>query len=330
MRNYACGRQTIGVSTVDNRSSYTGGKSDRPTSLTSKNLVVAVAMVRLPNHVLGKRQIFEWAQRQGWQPQMEVYLKDIAQRPDVLANINGQRMALEFQCSPLAASRLQERNDGYHKLGIAVYWLLGPTYQRWLRPGMVSQFTQLCHGQPCLAFWRLDSRQITFQSNYYQPRSRSMNQRRLLEKQVRALRYRMKRVDKHWQPLVNRAYLAGHQLSACPLVAHPTRPQWPLLQFGELHWRLRMLLQMSICQTGMSWKVGEWQQWLISQGNWLPTPCLSALSRRQLMLRFVDVFTADLKHAGVVATDKTTVQLLKQPQWFRNDAVKEAFIARNY
>ncbi len=80
---------------------------------------------RLPKHLLGKQQIYEWAAQRGWQSQLEPYLKKIAQRPDILVQIHGQPLALEFQCSPLSVQRLQERNDGYHSQVIGVYWLLG-------------------------------------------------------------------------------------------------------------------------------------------------------------------------------------------------------------
>lgn len=130
---------------------------------------MVAAKEKHPKHLLGKEQIYKWAQQCGWQPQLEPYLKEIAQRPDILVRIHGQPMALEFQCSPLSVQRLQERNDGYHSLGIGGYWLLGPTYCRHLRQGVISQFTQMNDGQSHLAFWRLDSQQIEIRRDYCLP-----------------------------------------------------------------------------------------------------------------------------------------------------------------
>lgn len=284
----------------------------------------AAATERHPNHLLGKEQIFRWAAAQGWQPQLEPYLKEIAQRPDVLVKIGGRAVALEFQCSPLSAQRLKERNAGYHKLGIAVFWLLGPTYRRRLRSGMISQFTQLRDGHPQLAFWNLKQQRVDFCAAYYQPvlgrRMRSTND--LLLKQTYQLQRHMRYRERHWRTLINRAYLAGHQLSACPLVAHPTFPEWPLLEEGELRWRLQILLKLTICPLGMSWSTQEWQRWLIRQGQWLPTPCLSAASRQRLISETVSQFTTELVKGGILQVNGSLVRFCQQPRWFDNDAVK--------
>lgn len=297
--------------------------------MPTKSVTIAVVvMERRPNHARGKQQIFKWAQAQGWQPQMEVYLSEIAQRPDVLVQINGQPVALEFQCSPLSVQRLRERNDGYHRLGIAVYWLLGPTYYRHLRGGMVSQFTQLCASHPQLAFWRLDFQQIEFRQNYYQPvlRRHMANTADLLLHQTQMLQRHMRYRDRRWRSLVNQVYLSGHQLSACPLVAHPLVPQWPLLDQGELYWRLRIILKMTICQTGMTWQRREWDHWLIQQGRWWPTPCLTEESRQRMIQKIVDQFTSDLLAAGVVWQENDHLCLRRQPRWFADDTVKVKYL----
>ena len=287
-------------------------------------MIVVAVMEKHPNHARGKQQIFNWAQAQGWQPQMEVYLSDIAQRPDVLVHINGRPMALEFQCSSLSAQRLQERNDGYHRLGIAVYWLLGPTYLRHLRAGMISQFTQLHAGSPHLAFWRLDRQEIEFRQNYYRPfLSRKMvSTRDLILRQTQSLKRYMHYRDRRWRSLINQAYVNGHQLSACPLVVHPLVPQWPLLDQGELYWRLRIILKLTICQVGMIWRRSEWNHWLIQQGRWWPTPCLTRKSRQWLIHKIVDQFTSELLDAGVVRQENANICLMRQPQWFDDDTVK--------
>lgn len=291
---------------------------------TGKVKIAAAAKEKHPRHLLGKEQIYEWAQQCGWEPQLEPYLKPIAQRPDVLVHIHGQPMALEFQCSPLSAQRLQERNDGYHSMGIGVYWLLGPTYRRHLREGIISQFTQMSEGQPHLAFWRLDFKQIEICRDYSLPAytNRVLTPNDLRLSQTQKLQRHMHYLDKLWRPLVQRAYIAGHQLSACPLVAHPTVPHWPLLEHGELYWRLSIILRLAICQPGIFWNKEEWFRWLIQQGHWLPTPCLSANSRQQLINQFVDQFTAELAKTGIIKCEKDKIQLSHLPQWFNNDVEK--------
>lgn len=281
-------------------------------------------MVKHPNHVLGKEQIYRWAKKQGWQPQMEVYLKSIAQRPDILIERDGQPMALEFQCSPLSVQRLRERNAGYHRLGIGVFWLLGPPYRRHLQAGMICQFTQLLHGSPQLAFWNINRQTIEFNRNYYRPTltGKVSGKSDLIMKQVRNLQRHMRYRDLWWRELVNQAYMTGHQLSACPLVTHPTTPHWPLLKYGELYWRLRVILKLTKLQGQLFWNDCQWYQWLIQQGEWLPTPCLSIQSRERLIQQIIDHFTSELVLAGIMVRDGHHLIFGRQPDWFKDDTSK--------
>lgn len=76
-------------------------------------------------HLQGKLILRDLVQAAGWQATLEVPVADGAQRVDVMAQRGATQLALEYQCSPLAADRLRERVAGYAALGLADRWYLG-------------------------------------------------------------------------------------------------------------------------------------------------------------------------------------------------------------
>lgn len=76
-------------------------------------------------HLLGKTQLQAWFTQQGGTAVLESPLRELGQRPDVLVN---QKLAVEFQCSPLTEARFNERVHGYHQGGYQQIWLLGQPY----------------------------------------------------------------------------------------------------------------------------------------------------------------------------------------------------------
>ncbi|WP_332689174.1 competence protein CoiA [Halalkalibacter lacteus] len=76
-------------------------------------------------HLLGKKQLFEWLTAKKIEVAMEMYLPLIRQRPDILFRYNHTIYALEFQCSPIPSSVIEERSKGYLQLGMIPLWILG-------------------------------------------------------------------------------------------------------------------------------------------------------------------------------------------------------------
>lgn len=72
-------------------------------------------------HLAGKRLLQQFVPT----AQLEVYLPELEQRPDLLAN----QLALEFQCSPLSFSRFFDRTTGYLNNGYQPVWLFGKNLQ---------------------------------------------------------------------------------------------------------------------------------------------------------------------------------------------------------
>ena len=89
----------------------------------SKDACQAFSDNESQNHLLGKTSIMSNALRFGYEAQLEAYLPDLNQRPDVLIPPN---LAIEVQCSSLNEARLKERTSQYKAYGFQDIWLLGP------------------------------------------------------------------------------------------------------------------------------------------------------------------------------------------------------------
>ncbi|MEK5230855.1 competence protein CoiA family protein [Lysinibacillus sp. FSL K6-0232] len=74
-------------------------------------------------HLQGKIQLFEWLQQLGHTVELEPFLKKLSQRPDLLITVEGNRFAVEFQCSAISHEKWQQRTTGYNKHHIKAIWL---------------------------------------------------------------------------------------------------------------------------------------------------------------------------------------------------------------
>ncbi|MDD9147273.1 MULTISPECIES: competence protein CoiA [unclassified Sporolactobacillus] len=105
-----------------------------------------------PIHLSGKEDLFQWTKVNGRMPELERYLPEIRQRPDIY--LPGIRpIALEYQCSTLSEEKFRERTDGYTSLGIRPIWILGGARQKKSRflarlSGFESQTIQFSKRSP--------------------------------------------------------------------------------------------------------------------------------------------------------------------------------------
>jgi competence CoiA-like predicted nuclease len=76
-------------------------------------------------HEQGKLALYQWLTAQGLEAELEVYLPEINQRPDLLLQVKKRRIAIEYQCSRISPEEITERTDGYRQAGIHVIWILG-------------------------------------------------------------------------------------------------------------------------------------------------------------------------------------------------------------
>ncbi|MEC5423597.1 competence protein CoiA family protein [Virgibacillus sp. C22-A2] len=78
-------------------------------------------------HEKGKLLLYQWLKKQNIHVELEVYLPEINQRPDLLLRLNTKIIAIEYQCARVAIEQIRERNNGYRKAGIIPIWILGAT-----------------------------------------------------------------------------------------------------------------------------------------------------------------------------------------------------------
>lgn len=269
-----------------------------------------------PEHLLGKRQIFEWADDLGWHPQLEYYLSAIEQRADIYLSIKNQAVAIEFQCSPLTMRQIKQRNAGYRSQNIVVRWLLGSPYERRLNSAKIAQFTQNCRGQFAVPFWSIERRRIVY--HYFYRTSFSQlrgNQAKLVQLQCMALQGQgVKHPDLHF--LRTRAYQQFHILSCCPFYAHDLTPHWPLFYGNEMEWRIAVLLKLERMTVGTRLSKEEWQALLIREGSWLEFPCLTFTQIRQVHYQRIQEFTSQLLAAGIIKKDFQKIIYVQTPKWF--------------
>ncbi|WKB35048.1 competence protein CoiA family protein [Terrilactibacillus sp. S3-3] len=91
-------------------------------------------------HLSGKEDLFFfWLESRGLKPELEFYLPQIKQRPDILLPRPLPGVAFEYQCSSIAADIWMKRTMGYIQAGIQPLWLIGSRRQR--KKGFISKLS---------------------------------------------------------------------------------------------------------------------------------------------------------------------------------------------
>ncbi|MGG5253264.1 competence protein CoiA [Neobacillus sp. SM06] len=89
-------------------------------------------------HMDGKLQLYRWLKKQKIDAVLEYYDKDIKQRPDIAFQVNGQKFALEYQCSSLPEKNFTKRTNLYLQKGYMPLWIVGGNHLKESQPGAVS------------------------------------------------------------------------------------------------------------------------------------------------------------------------------------------------
>ncbi|GAB2026637.1 competence protein CoiA [Lactovum odontotermitis] len=114
-------------------------------------------------HLALKKVIFAWASRSGTKVEIEKYLSELEQTPDLLIE---DRIAVEVQCSRLSVRRLWERTLNYRSHGCHVLWLAGRDL--WLGKGMSPLQKDLLYFSENRGFhyWELDLKRACLRLKY--------------------------------------------------------------------------------------------------------------------------------------------------------------------
>ncbi len=275
-------------------------------------------------HLLGKKQIFQWANLNGYQPRYEVYLSEIKQRPDILIEVNGRRIAIEFQCSPISCRRLTERNQGYRQLNIEVIWALGKPYRHKLTDEKVAQFTQLFQKRFCILFWNTET--ALFEYNYefchFELCSKQLSRRDVLSQQTEKISQKLRAKSVDLMQIAEQCYLNHHDLRLMPLIAHFQESAWPIMTVKRSFFQVEVLLAIERLPIGYSWDRKEWLEWLqsLSAGRWLDYCCV--LNIEQLRLQILKEFSQKLIKGEIIQKDNQQITLVKYPVWFQSEIEK--------
>lgn len=115
-------------------------------------------------HLKGKELIAKNCEAFNISYEIESYLPQLKQRPDVLI---GDRIAIEFQCSPLSINRFKERSEAYLEKGYQVIWLVGSRFHLASQlSNLQKQFLYLS-AEKGFYFWELDTQQEKINLNYF-------------------------------------------------------------------------------------------------------------------------------------------------------------------
>ena len=75
-------------------------------------------------HLQGKQVLHSLFQRLGLPVEVEAFLPELTQRPDLLVHYNGQAVPIEFQCSRILENLKEARTIGYQSIGMCPIWVL--------------------------------------------------------------------------------------------------------------------------------------------------------------------------------------------------------------
>ena len=111
-------------------------------------------------HLEGKNLLYEWTAQWAEESMLEKFYHSISQRTDIEACTEGKSFAVEYQCSPISASRLLARTLGYKKIEIEPIWIFHSDFLKrqgnslWsLADSLQSAIRQSPAGFPYLLFF---------------------------------------------------------------------------------------------------------------------------------------------------------------------------------
>lgn len=274
-------------------------------------------------HLSGK-----WQLAQMFNGDLEVYLPEISQRPDVLFRSKKHRsIALEFQCSNITQQSLSERNAGYQRVKIHPIWLLGEHFRTHIQSGVQAApfLTYTKKAQWGLRFWRVDQKRLELwhhirvdwlnhlsvdrswwdgSSWQHEKRTRFPSlktQRNQLNKQIiMGLKSKNARFL-IWQKY---CYLRRTILQNLPEVCWPKTLMPPVLGASVVIWRKLLLTQVQTMKPGKRLSMASIWRWA-QQAFDLTDNNKASKSREVLKARYVilQYFLNDLKNSHLLLAD---------------------------
>ncbi|NWQ41257.1 hypothetical protein MLOOGBEN_11175 [Bacillus sp. EB106-08-02-XG196] len=89
-------------------------------------------------HMEGKLQLYQWLKGQQITAELEYFDPIIGQRPDIMFHYDGNKYALEYQCSPITEEIFIKRTDSYYQQNYIPLWILGSKHIKAKRSNIFS------------------------------------------------------------------------------------------------------------------------------------------------------------------------------------------------
>lgn len=118
----------------------------------SKKTCTSFSEGETAEHLCLKQALADWCEITGIAYQVEAYLPELNQRPDLLIG----KFAIEVQCSPISIAKLAERTNNYLTGGYEPIWICG---EKLVPKRKMKEITkQLCYFSPNIGFylWAID------------------------------------------------------------------------------------------------------------------------------------------------------------------------------
>lgn len=77
------------------------------------------------DHYDGKYDLYRFFNNLGFDVEIEKYLSQIDQRPDLFVQLQMKQYCIEYQCATIPLSLLIKRTEAYQSLNLQVFWILG-------------------------------------------------------------------------------------------------------------------------------------------------------------------------------------------------------------
>lgn len=90
------------------------------------------------SHVEGKRQLYQWLNRQKISSVLEFFDKGIQQRPDIMFKLHERKFALEYQCSMIPENVFIKRTENYLQNGYIPLWILDAKHLHIKKRNLIS------------------------------------------------------------------------------------------------------------------------------------------------------------------------------------------------
>lgn len=272
-------------------------------------------------HMRGKMLLVDMAIASGWQAQLEVPVRDMAQRIDVLITRGAEKIALEFQCSPLSSNHLYARTAGYAHLGMATQWFLGSRYRQGKSVAGRLKFAVLGGEDLTIRYLDVDAGQMlvdeavtvsTWRRRTVWPKlslPRMCGRQNAPVATALQLAKAVQLGDRHALAVQNQCYAQGLNLAGCPWPVHERLENYAGLTQREELLRVQWLLDFADRDISDHENALFWSRAVDPRK-------LPLVSAQRYSERFAVAFCKLLQNHGLLRRERGIWRWWQQPRWY--------------